>query len=252
MMGPLQNAMRLQALRATSDQAAARVGIISSYEPATFSVRVKLQPEGFITGWLPLCSPWIGNAWGMFAAPSIGDMVTVHFFGDALESGFVEGRLYNDVDRAVAVPSGEFWLIHKSGSFLKFTNDGNVSIRSQADLVATVGGNLNATVTGNVSATVSGNVTASVTGSVTATAGSATVNATTTVNGNTTINGNLAVNGTTTLKGPITQAAGGTGTAASLIGPLTVTNDVTGGGKSLQTHVHGGVTTGTGNTGAPV
>jgi hypothetical protein len=285
MNGSMLNAMRLQAQRAMADLASTRVGLIMSYEPANFSVRVALQPEGLLTGWLPLCSPWIGNGWGMFAAPSVGDMVSVHFFGGDLEGGFVEGRLYNDVDRPLTVPSAEFWLVHKSGSSLKFTNDGTVTLHTQADLVATVGGKLNATVasdasvsvagnatvsvTGNLGATVGGNVTANVTGNVTATAAAATVNAPTTVNGvtaingNTTITGNLAVVGNTTLTGTLSQTAGGGSGTSTLVGPLNVTGaitaatvtgttDVSAAGTSLHTHKHGGVSTGGGNTGTPL
>lgn len=54
------------------------------------------------------------------------------------------------------------------------------------------------------------------------------------------------------LNGNITQTAGsGTGTA-TLVGPLTVTNDVVAGGKSLETHRHSAVTTGINNSGPPV
>lgn len=235
MMDGMLNAMRLQAQRAMADQADTCVGLITSYEPATFSVKVTLQPDGILTGWLPLCSPWIGNGWGMFAAPSIGDMVAVHFFGGDLEAGFVEGRLYNDIDRPLPVPSGEFWLQHSSGSFLKFTSDGGVSVNAAANLVATVGGNLTATVAGNL----------------TATAAAATVNAPTTINGVTTINGNTTINGATMLNGPLSQGAGTGGTAANLIGPLTVTNNITAQGTSLHTHTHGGVQPGTSTTGTP-
>lgn len=245
MMGAMLNAMRLQAQRAMADQADTRVGLIRSFDPNTWSVRVELQPEAFLTGWLPLSSPWIGNAWGMFAAPSLGDMVAVHFFGGELEAGFVEGRLFNDTDRALPVPASEFWLVHKSGSFLKFTNDGNVSVHSAADLVATVGGNLTATVGGNATASVSGNITATAGGTLHMTAAAAIIDAPTTINGNTTING------ITTLNGPITQGTGTGGTTATLIGPLNVTNNVTAQGTSLHTHVHTGVSTGPGNTGAP-
>ena len=236
-MGPMLNAMRLMAARQSATAAKSRVGLVSSYDPNTFSVRVRLQPEDFLTGWLPLCSPWIGNGWGMFAGPSIDDMVTVHFFGDELEAGFAEARLFNDVDRPLPVPCGEFWLVHQSGSFLKFTNDGNVSVHSAADLVATVGGTLNATVSGNATATVGGDLLAS--------AAAATVNAPTT------INGDLTVNGATQLNGPISQGSGSGGTTASLIGPLEVTNDVTASGTSLHSHTHGGVQIGGGSTGAP-
>jgi hypothetical protein len=62
----------------------------------------------------------------------------------------------------------------------------------------------------------------------------------------------FTVNGTTVLNGALSQGAGAGGGGATMLGPLTVTNDVTAGGKSLKTHVHSGVTTGTGNTGAPV
>jgi hypothetical protein len=291
MNGAMLNAIRLQAQRAMADLASTRVGLITSYEPANFSVRVALQPEGVITGWLPLCSPWIGNGWGMFAAPSVGDMVAVHFFGGDLEAGFVEGRLFNDVDRPLAAPSAEFWLVHKSGSSLKFTNDGTVTLHTQADLVATVGGKLNATVAsdatvsvtgnatvgvnGNLGATVGGNVTANVTGSLTATAASFTLNGPTAINGTLTVTGNTEVTGTTTLNGattingPLSQAAGTGGGNSTMVGPLNVTGaiaagttvtaptvvgttDVTFGGKSAVSHKHTGVTTGAGNTGTPL
>jgi len=60
-----------------------------------------------------------------------------------------------------------------------------------------------------------------------------------------TINGNLVINGT------ISQGSSGSGTSASLIGPLVVTNNVTAGGIDLETHKHTGVTTGGGTTGGP-
>ena len=55
------------------------------------------------------------------------------------------------------------------------------------------------------------------------------------------------------LKGQVTQAAVGGGSGAvTLQGPVTVTNDLTASGTSVHTHVHGGIATGTHNTGAPV
>jgi len=244
MTGPLQNAVRMQALRAMSGAAAARVGLVTSYDPDNYAVRVALQPDGFLSGWLPLCSQWVGNGWGMFCAPSVGDMVAVHFFGAELEAGFAEVRMFNDVDRPLPVPSGEFWLMHSSGSALKMTNDGAVALVAHGNLVVTVGGNL--------SATVAGNATADVTGNLTATAAMATLNAPTTINGNTTINGTATVNGPTVLNGPITQGAGAGGGAASLIGPLSVTNAVTAQGTNVHTHTHSGVQTGAGTSGPPV
>lgn len=65
-----------------------------------------------------------------------------------------------------------------------------------------------------------------------------------------TVNGATALNGAIAFNGAPFQAAGGG--AASLPGALIVVGDVTAGSKSLKTHVHSGVTTGAGNTGAPV
>lgn len=63
----------------------------------------------------------------------------------------------------------------------------------------------------------------------------------------------FTVNGATVLNGSITQTNTGGGSAASsLIGPLSVTGDVSAGGKSLKTHVHSGVQSGGSNTGQPV
>jgi len=61
------------------------------------------------------------------------------------------------------------------------------------------------------------------------------------------------VNGATQLNGPVSQVPGTQGSGASVFdGPLTVTNDVTAGGKSLESHTHGNVQNGPGTTGAPI
>lgn len=143
-MGPLLNAMRLQAMRATEDRVTCAFGEVTSYNPSSFSVKVRLMPDDVLTGWLPLASPWIGAGWGMFAAPTPGDLVLVHFSRGDIDSGIVEARLYSDQQRPLPVPAGEFWLVHQSGSFLKFTNDGGVSIKGNL----TVDGSIVAT--GNV------------------------------------------------------------------------------------------------------
>ncbi|EGY4496568.1 translation initiation factor IF-2, partial [Salmonella enterica] len=85
------------------------------------------------------------------------------------------------------------------------------------------------------------NITVKTTGTLTANVegGTTITSPTITLNGNVTINGNLS------------QGMGEGGGSATMLGPVTVTNDVTAGSKSLMTHTHGGVQTGGGNTGAP-
>ncbi|ECF1874404.1 translation initiation factor IF-2, partial [Salmonella enterica subsp. enterica serovar Javiana] len=75
---------------------------------------------------------------------------------------------------------------------------------------------------------------------------------TATAEGGTTITSPIiTLNGDVTINGNLSQGMGEGGGSATMLGPVTVTNDVTAGGKSLMTHTHGGVQTGGGNTGAP-
>jgi phage baseplate assembly protein gpV len=83
-----------------------------------------------------------------------------------------------------------------------------------------------------------------------------------TVNGNATIHasGNAlveAVGNATLSAGAVARIEAGTrldivAPAVSITSTVTVSGDVTAGGKSLMTHKHGGVSTGGGQTGTPV
>lgn len=133
-----------------------RLGTVSGYDKTYYAVKVALQPEGTETGWIPLGSSFVGNGWGLFCAPSIGDMVEVQFQEGDVEAAICCHRFFNDIDRPLPVPSGEFWLVHKSGSSLKFFNDGTVELHTHQNLSVQVDGNLVANVTGTLSAVISG------------------------------------------------------------------------------------------------
>ncbi len=169
-MKRLLNAMARQAQLANSSRAETRVGIVSAYNPADYCAKVQLQPEGTETGWLPVLSPWIGEGWGLFCPPSIGDQVQVEFQEGSAEAGFVVGRFFSNAQRPLPVSSGEFWLVHQTGSALKFHNDGTVEVESASNMTATVGGNLTANVTGTTAVASGGNASLSSGGNVTITA----------------------------------------------------------------------------------
>jgi phage baseplate assembly protein V len=199
-MKQLLNIVKLHAIQAVNTRAFTKLGNIVGYDPGMYAVKVAIQPGGNQTGWIPLLTPWAGNGWGMFCAPNLGDMVEVQFQEGDYDAPISCMRFFTDTNRPLKVPAGEFWLVHSTGSMLKFTNDGKVTFTSNTDMNVTVNGNLNAAVTGNI------------------TSNAAQWNHT----------GNMTVTGT-----------------------LTGTTDVIGGGKSLKTHTHSGVSTGAGNTGAP-
>ncbi|ULJ01140.1 translation initiation factor IF-2 [Klebsiella pneumoniae] len=61
----------------------------------------------------------------------------------------------------------------------------------------------------------------------------------------------IVLNGNVTINGNLSQGMGDSGGTATMHGPVTVTNDVTAGGKSLMTHTPGGVEHGNDSTGEP-
>lgn len=130
-----------------------RSGVISGYDPSSYAVKVDIMPEGYTTGWIQLDAPGVGNGWGVAIGPQLGDEVTVTFENGDPKLGRVTSRHFNDVNQPIGPPSGEVWITHKTGSLLKFHNDGSVELASTANLTATVGGNLSATVTGTASIT---------------------------------------------------------------------------------------------------
>jgi phage baseplate assembly protein gpV len=166
MMGALMNTMRAQAMLAESGRASVRIGIVSSYDHANYCAKVRLQPDDVETGWLPVVSPWVGNGWGMFAPVTPGDVVEVQFQEDHIEVGFVCQRFFNDQIRPLDVPSGEFWLVHKTGSFMKLMNDGKLLVNGQAEIDATAP-TINITASGNITAQAGGNATVQAAGTAT-------------------------------------------------------------------------------------
>jgi len=128
-MDAFLNALKAQsgALDAAAGQA--RFGVVTSVDPARATARVLLQPEAVLTGWLPVLSPWVGAGWGMACPPSPGDQVLVLAQEGDAEHGIIAGRAFSDAAATPAAPAGELWLVHKSGSFVKLSNDGTVRVK---------------------------------------------------------------------------------------------------------------------------
>ncbi|MEB0078002.1 phage baseplate assembly protein V [Pseudomonas sp. CCI3.2] len=127
MIGQLTNALRQHQSDGSS---APRKGTISGYDPLSHGVKVTVQPEGFDTGWIQLSALGVGNGWGVLTGPQLGDEVGISFDGGDPNLGHVTGRYFNDGAPPPAVPSGETWIVHQSGSLLKFHNDGTIEIKA--------------------------------------------------------------------------------------------------------------------------
>ncbi|KVW15385.1 hypothetical protein WK91_18280 [Burkholderia cepacia] len=165
----LLNTIRAHSQMAQGEKTGTRVGEITAYDPNKHAVKVKMWPDTQESlGWIPLASPWIGNGWGLVGGPSIGDQVKIAFDREDQDAGVVVGRMFNDIDQPPAVPSGELWLVHKLGAFVKLTNDGKLLLNGDTEIDLT-GPTVNITTTGatNINAQTA-NVTATASASVTA------------------------------------------------------------------------------------
>jgi phage baseplate assembly protein gpV len=106
---------------------------------------------------MPLGAIGIGNGWGVAVGPQIDDQVLVVYENGDASSGTIVARIFSVAQQAPAVPSGEIWALHETGSFVKLVTSGDIDVSTAGNLNATVTGNMTATVTGDMTATITGN-----------------------------------------------------------------------------------------------
>lgn len=130
------NAARREAQRVVGNVAQPRFGIVSSYDPSAYAVKVRLQPENVETGWVPLTSLAVGNKFGIFAPPAIGDQIFLAFAEGSGGNPVALGGVYSGEDRPVVdeiggCPAGELRIVHSSGARLRFLGDGTIEVQQQ-------------------------------------------------------------------------------------------------------------------------
>ena len=111
------NLLKAHASQIDQGWAQPRLGVVSSVDAASFTARVMVQPEGVLSGWLPIAAPWVGAGWGLACPPSPGDQVLLLWQEGDSEHGIVVCRLWSNAAATPGAPVGELWLVHKSGSF---------------------------------------------------------------------------------------------------------------------------------------
>ena len=128
-MDRLINALKAHSGTQDASSGQPRFGKVTSVDPAAGTVRVQLQPEGVLTGWLPLLSPWVGAGWGVSCPPSPGDQVFILSQEGDADNGVVVGRTWSEQSPMPSTPVGELWLTHQSGSYVRLLNNGTISMR---------------------------------------------------------------------------------------------------------------------------
>ncbi len=137
----LLNAHKLTAQGIASRTAAPRYGVVQSVDPANHAARVTVQPEGVLTGWLPIMSHSIGNGWGIVSLPLPGTQVMLTPQEGDGEEWAVAGRVFDTAALPPSVPAaisgsasnaqpGEIALVSKAGAVIRLAADGTVYIKA--------------------------------------------------------------------------------------------------------------------------
>ena len=218
-------------------------GIVQSFDPDTVTVVVQPAIKGYepdsnginqsttlpLLVDVPVVFPRGGGCTLTFPVKA-GDECLVVFADRCIDFWWQNGGVQEPVDDRMHDLSDAFCIVGPQSQAQKISGISTSAAQLRTDDGAAF-----------VEVAAGHNITVKTPGALTATAegGTTIISPTITLNGNVTINGNLS------------QGMGESGGTATMLGPVTVTNDVKAGGKSLMTHTHGGVQTGGGNTGAP-
>ena len=227
----MQNIMRREAARQGSQQALPKRGVVTNYDPNTYSAKVLVQPEGYETGFIPIGTEWVGSGWGLYCPPTAGDEVEINYQEGGKNAPYIGKRFYGNLAPPLAVPSGEFWLVDKNGNYFKFSGNkvkinGDVEIDVTTPTINITVTTANITASGNVTATVGGQANLTVTGKVVASASEFD------------LTGNLIVTGTITASGDIFD----NGQSEGSVNHIRTVYD---------SHTHSGVTSGISTTAVP-
>lgn len=135
-----------------------KIGYITAYDPKRYAVRVRIEPESYAneqagvpnpvveTNWIPVYRPFGGDTWGFKSPPNAdpsppyGDQAVILFpdgghgvafvgFYNKVEKAYTSRKIGDPNDATDPQPAaGEWQYVHKTGSFIKFRNDGTVMI----------------------------------------------------------------------------------------------------------------------------
>lgn len=240
-MNPYSANKHKYAARNTSvDTLVAKRGVIIGFNRDNWNINIAFYQDdnsdnqpGAVQ--VPLGTLWAGNQWGMCFAPELGTEVVVVFANASLQQPLSISQLFNNENLPIpGLNPGEGIIKHQSGSLLKFTNDGKVTLiaSTELDFQAPI---ISMTATTNIklqAPLIESDATVSIT------------NQAPIINekGNVVITGTLSAN-----NGAFTMDNSALTTTKNIIS----TQDVTASGISLKTHVHGGVTAGGDSTSPP-
>jgi phage baseplate assembly protein gpV len=142
-MDRLLNALAVRSGSMDAQAGQPRWGVVQSFNPANYTAKVTLQPEGVLTGWLPIVTPTFGAGWGVVSPLQPGQQVLVVPDTGDHDNGVILGGTWNTSSTVPKIPaapggattnlqSGEWAFVSPAGSFIRFCADGSVLINATA------------------------------------------------------------------------------------------------------------------------
>ena len=125
--------------RTLGNRKSERHGLVTSYDPKTHRAKVRFQPSGQTSGWLPIETGHIGNGYGIAVGlntgdgEKTGDQVVVRFDVDDFEGGKIVQRVHSTVDKPPQVESGEMVIYTQWGQQIRFNKDGTLTFKTGLD-----------------------------------------------------------------------------------------------------------------------
>lgn len=158
--GDIKNASKLAVSQMVASMPQPRRGTVQSFDPARMLARVLIEPEGLLSGWIPVLTPMAAAGHGVLAAPEIGAQVVVLPVDGSAQSFVVLGAHFSVPDPPPAgYAVGDILLITNGGGSVHVTAAGAITVAAPGGAQIALATNGTITVTGNV--TVNGALTVS-------------------------------------------------------------------------------------------
>jgi len=135
-MDELLNAVKRHVAGMIGQIGTTRLGLVTSVNPQNHTAKVLIQPEGVMSGWLPVSAAMVGSGWGIVSLPSPGEQVIITPQEGDSEHGIITGRIFSDQQQPPKTYTdqkqqgttsytqpGEIALVHKSGKFIRLIGD---------------------------------------------------------------------------------------------------------------------------------
>jgi phage baseplate assembly protein gpV len=153
-MSGLAEALRYHAAVLDAARPQPRFATVQSVDAQRHLAKVTIQPEGVLSGWLPILGMGGGGGWGLICPPAIGAQVVVVPLDGDHESWAVLGAAWSLVNPPAApvayVKPGEAAIVSVSGAYIRLSADGSVTVSAV--------GNVTVKATGDVSVQAAGSI----------------------------------------------------------------------------------------------